>query len=243
MTAPIAEIVYVLLVLGAGAFIRSAVGFGDALLAMPLLALVVGLSITTPLVGLTSLITSAVLLAASWRSVNLTAGWRLIVASAVGAPLGLWVLTNADEWIMHVVLGGVLVGYGAYNLLRPGLPPLRSELWAFPFGFVAGVLGSAYNTSGPPVIIYGTMRRWSPDAFRATLQGFFLVNSVLIAVGHAATGLWTAEVLWLTIFSLPALALGMVAGVAAQRRISPAAFSRVVYVLLIVLGGMFLLPL
>lgn len=243
MTASAAEIAYVLLVLGAGAFIRSAVGFGDALLAMPLLALVVGLSITTPLVGITSLIVSAVLLAASWRSVNLTAGWRLIVASAAGAPLGLWVLTNADEWIMHVVLGGVLVGYGAYNLLRPGLPPLRSELWAFPFGFVAGILGSAYNTSGPPVIIYGTMRRWSPDAFRATLQGFFLVNSVMIAVGHAATGLWTAEVLWLAIFSLPALALGMVAGVAAQRRISPAAFSRVVYVLLIVLGGMFLLPL
>jgi len=243
MTASAAEVVYALLVLGAGAFIRSAVGFGDALLAMPLLALVVGLSITTPLVGITSLITSAVLLAVSWRSVNLTASWRLIVASAAGAPLGLWVLTNADEWIMHVVLGGVLVGYGAYNLLRPGLPPLRSELWSFPFGFVAGILGSAYNTSGPPVIIYGTMRRWSPDAFRATLQGFFLVNSVMIAVGHAATGLWTAEVLWLTIFSLPALVLGLVAGVAAQRRISPAVFSRVVYVLLIVLGGMFLLPL
>lgn len=242
MTAPPAEIAYVLLVVGAGAFIRAAVGFGDALLAMPLLALGIGLQLATPLVGIVSLLVTIVLLATSWRSVNLAAGWRLIVASALGAPLGLWVLVTVDEWMMHLLLGGVLISYGAYNLLRPGLPPLHSERWAFPFGFVAGILGSAYNTSGPPVIIYGAMRRWSPDVFRATLQGFFLVNGIMIAAGHALAGLWTAQVLWLTLLTLPGLAVGMVAGVMAQRRISPAAFSCVVYVLLIVLGSVFLLP-
>lgn len=242
MTAPLTELVYVLLVVGAGAFIRAAVGFGDDLLAMPLLALVIGLQIATPLVGIVSLLVTIVLLATSWRSVNLAASWRLIAASALGAPVGLWVFIHVDEWMMHVVLGGVLIGYGAYNLLRPGLPPLHNERWAFPFGFVAGILGSAYNTSGPPVIIYGTMRRWSPEVFRATLQGFFLINGMMIAAGHAVAGLWTAQVLWLTLLTLPALALGMLAGIAAQRRISPDAFSRVVFVLLIVLGGIFLLP-
>ena len=242
MTAPIAEIAYVLLVVGAGAFVRAAVGFGDALLAMPLLALVIGLQLATPLVGVVSLVTTIILLATSWRSVNLAASWRLIVASALGAPVGLWVLVTVEEWVMHVVLGGVLIGYGAYNLLRPGLPPLHNEGWAFPVGFVAGILGSAYNTSGPPVIIYGAMRRWSPDVFRATLQGFFLVNGVMIAAGHAMAGLWTAQVLWLTLLTLPGLMVGMAAGIVVQRRISPAAFSRVVYVLLVVLGGVFLLP-
>jgi len=242
MTAPIAEIAYVLLVVGAGAFVRAAVGFGDALLAMPLLALVIGLQLATPLVGVVSLVTTIILLATSWRSVNLAASWRLIAASALGAPVGLWVLVTVEEWVMHVVLGGVLIGYGAYNLLRPGLPPLHNEGWAFPVGFVAGILGSAYNTSGPPVIIYGAMRRWSPDVFRATLQGFFLVNGVMIAAGHAMAGLWTAQVLWLMLLTLPGLMVGMAAGIVVQRRISPAAFSRVVYVLLVVLGGVFLLP-
>lgn len=242
MTAPLAEIAYVLLVVGAGAFIRAAVGFGDALLAMPLLALMIGLQLATPLVGIVSLLATTILLATSWRSVNLAASWRLIAASALGAPVGLWVLVTVDEWVMHVVLGGVLIGYGAYNLLRPGLPPLHDERWAFPFGFVAGILGSAYNTSGPPVIIYGAMRRWSPDVFRATLQGFFLVNGAMIAAGHAMAGLWTAQVLWLTLLALPGLMVGMAAGIVVQRRISPAAFSRVVYVLLVVLGGVFLLP-
>lgn len=242
MTAPPAEIAYVLLVVSAGAFIRAAVGFGDALLAMPLLTLVIGLQLATPLVGIVSLLMTIVLLATSWRSVNLAASWRLITASALGAPVGLWVLVTVDEWVMHVVLGGVLISYGAYNLLRPGLPPLHNEGWAFPFGFGAGVLGSAYNTSGPPVIIYGAMRRWSPDVFRATLQGFFLVNGIMIAAGHALAGLWTAQVLWLALLTLPGLIVGMAAGIVAQRRISPAVFSRVVYALLVVLGGVFLLP-
>ena len=83
------------------------------------------------------------------------------------------------------------MGYGAYNLLRPGLPALRSEAWAYPFGFAAGVLGSAYNTGGPPVIIYGTMRRWPPAHFRATLQGFFLFTNIFVLVGHGLAGLWT----------------------------------------------------
>ena len=240
MTTPTAEVAYVLLVLGAGAFIRAAVGFGDALLAMPLLTLALGLAVATPLVGIVSLLVTVVVLATSWRSVNLAASWRLIVASAVGAPVGLWVFGNVDEWIMRVVLGGVLVSYGVYNLLRPGMPPLHSEGWAFPFGFVAGILGSAYNTSGPPVIIYGTMRCWPPETFRATLQGFFLINGIMIAAGHAVAGLWTAEVLWLTLFALPALALGIVAGMAAQRRIAPATFSRVVYAMLAALGVLML---
>lgn len=243
MTTPVTVVASVLIVLWSGAFIRSAVGFGDALLAMPLLTLLVGLQVATPLVGIASLVVSVVVLATSWRSLNLAASWRLLSMSLLGAPVGLWVFGHADEWIMHVVLGVVLTGYGAYNLLRPGLPPLRNEAWAFPFGFVAGILGSAYNTSGPAVIIYGTMRRWPPATFRATLQGFFLVNGFIIITGHAFAGLWTPEVLWLAALSLPALGLGILAGAMVQRRISPAAFSRAVYMMLVALGVIFLLPL
>ena len=43
------------------------------------------------------------------------------------------------------------------------------------FGFFAGILGGAYNTNGPPVVIYGSLRKWSPATFRATLQGYFFM--------------------------------------------------------------------
>jgi uncharacterized membrane protein YfcA len=236
-------ILAVLFVIALSAFVRAAVGFGDALLAMPLLTLLVGLQLATPLVGIASLLMSIVVLATSWRSLNLAAGWRLIAASALGAPVGLWLFTNTEAWIMQRTLGLILVGYGLYNLLRPGLPPLQREGWAFPFGFVAGILGSAYNTSGPPVIIYGAMRRWPPDTFRATLQGFFLINGIMIAAGHALANLWTTQVLQIALFSVPAIAIGILAGIAARRRIAPETFSRLVYLMLVALGLLFLAPL
>ena len=230
-------------VLFLAAFVRSLAGFGDALIAMPLLTALVGLTVATPVVGLATVVISVAVLATSWRSLDLATSWRLLLASAAGMPLGLLLLTRVDEWVMHLLLGIVLVGYGLYNLLRPGLPALRHEGWAFPFGLVAGILGSAYNTSGPPVIIYGTMRRWPPDTFRATLQGFFLVNSLMIVTSHGLAGLWTATVWEMVLWSLPTLLLGIVAGIAVQRRIPDASFGRLVYALLVALGVIFLLSL
>ena len=230
-------------VLFLAAFVRSLAGFGDALIAMPLLTALVGLTVATPVVGLATVVISVAVLATSWRSLDLATSWRLLLASAAGMPLGLLLLTRVDEWVMHLLLGIVLVGYGLYNLLRPGLPALRHEGWAFPFGLVAGILGSAYNTSGPPVIIYGTMRRWPPDTFRATLQGFFLVNSLMIVTSHGLAGLWTATVWEMVLWSLPTLLLGIVAGIAVQRRIPDASFGRLVYALLVALGVVFLLSL
>jgi len=243
MTTPLALILLVMLVLWLATFLRSAVGFGDALVAMPLLALLLGMAVATPLVAWTGLLTSVLILSTSWRRVDLRNFWRLTVASLAGMPAGIWLLQHGDERIVNLLLSLLLMGYGAYSLYRPTLPALTHERWAFPFGFVAGVLGSAYNTSGPPVIIYGAMRRWPPDLFRATLQGFFLISNVIVIAGHGLAGLWTAEVLWLTLLSLPVLVTAVIAGALVNRRIPAAQFARLVYVLLIVLGALFLLPL
>lgn len=240
MTTPIGLIALVMFILWLAAFVRSAVGFGDALLAMPLVAMVLGLQVATPLVAFTGLATSILILSTSWRKVDVRNFWRLALASLAGMPLGIWLLRSGDERIVNLLLGVLLVGYGAYNLFLPPLPMLRNERWAYPFGFVAGILGSAYNTSGPPVIIYGSMRRWPPPLFRATLQGYFFFSNTLVIAGHGLAGLWTPEVLWMTLISLPVLALAVVSGALINRRIPAAQFARVVYAMLVIIGAMIL---
>src|SRR6266481_2734540 len=101
------------------------------------------------------------------------------------------VLHYAPESLVKSVLGLVLVGYGVYNLLTPRAPYLQHEKYAFPFGFIAGILGGAYNTSGPPVVIYGTLRRWSPEYFRATMQCYFFFTYLATIAGHGVARLWT----------------------------------------------------
>jgi uncharacterized membrane protein YfcA len=129
-----------------------------------------------------------------------------------------------------------LVGYGVYNLLTPGVPAVHHEKYAWPFGFLAGVLGGAYNTSGPPVVIYGTLRRWSPDHFRATLQCYFLCTYVATLVSHGVARLLTPVVFELFFWALPGIGLGLYVGGKVHRMIPTPVFSRVIFSLLVVIG-------
>ena len=222
-------------------FVRSSLGFGDALVAMPLLALVVGVKTATPVVAFAASTVTIVILLRNWRSVDVRAAWRLILSSLVGIPFGLVLLKYAPEAYVKLLLGVLLILYGLYNLFAPDLPVARGESSAYVFGFVAGVLGGAYNTNGPPVVIYGALRRWPPENFRATLQGCFLLTGLMILAGHGAAGLWTRQVTWLYLHSLPAILLGVFLGGRLNRRIPREAFGRIVYAALVVLGALFLI--
>ena len=81
------------------------------------------------------------------------------------------------------MLGLVLVAFGLYNIIRPKLPTPGSEKLSYVFGFVAGILGGAYNTNGPPAVIYGALRDWSPESYRATLQEYFISDGNHMTIG------------------------------------------------------------
>jgi uncharacterized membrane protein YfcA len=223
------------------AFIRSAAGFGDALLAIPFLGMLMRLSTASPVVALAGLTMSLSMVVANREAVDFQAAWRLIVASLLGIPIGVFLLHSAPERVVKCVLGLVLIIYGAYNLIAPKVPYLRHEKYAFPFGFVAGILGGAYNTSGPPVVIYGTLRRWSPAYFRATMQCYFLFTYTATLVGHGAAGLWTPVVLKLFLWALPGIGLGIYLGGKVHRMIPTSVFNHVIFGILVVVGVLFLL--
>jgi uncharacterized membrane protein YfcA len=102
---------------------------------------------------------------------------------------------------------------------------------------LAGLLGGAYNTSGPPVIVYGDCRRWAPPEFKSNLQAFFAVADGLVVLGHVAAGNLTRVVLTHYALALPAILLGLWLGLRLERRVQPAAFRRLALLLLLVLGA------
>jgi uncharacterized membrane protein YfcA len=182
------------------------------------------------------------ILITDWQTIDFRAAWRLSLASFAGIPLGLILISLAPEAPVKIILGLLLVFYGLYNLLTPGLPRLQNEWLAYPFGFVAGILGGAYNTSGPPIVIYGALRRWPPDNFRATLQGYFFFSSLLILAGQGLAGLWTWSVVQLFLYSMPLIALGIYLGGKVNGRLPKATFHQVIFGLLIGVGILFLVP-
>jgi uncharacterized protein len=228
--------VAVMTILGVSAFIGSAIGFGDALVAMGLVTNLVGLQTATPLVALVATVISSVILAAQWRQLNLQAALPLITSTLVGIPIGLVLLKLAPEAIAQAFLGMILTTYGAYGLLGLKLPVVRTDRFASLFGLVAGVLGGAYNTLAPPIVVYGTLKRWQPEQFRLTLQGYFFFTNFLILAGHAISGLWTTKVWGLFLVSLPAVGVSVLLGSIANRHIKHELFAKLILGVLLGIG-------
>lgn len=220
---------------------HGTLGFGTALVAMPLLTLTLGVQEATALVAFVILSTTIVILARTWRELRPRAAGRLLAGSLVGIPVGIFVLTNAPAPLVQRGLGGVLILVGLYNVIGARQWEAQRPAWAYAFGFASGLLGGAYNTNAPPLVVYGALRRWPPDAFRATLQTVFVPTALMIWAGHGLTGLWTGRVVTYYLLFLPFGLLALWLGQRLSARIPEASFGRLLYVVIALLGVVLLI--
>lgn len=222
--------------------IRSAFGFGEALVAVPLLAFCIPLGTAAPLATLLSITVAAIVVVQDWHRIHLlSAGW-LVASSLFGIPLGLLLLTSSHQRLVKGGLAFIIILFSVYSLV--GRVPLElrgdSRLWLLTCGFCAGVLGGAYGMNGPPLVIYGAMRRWSAQQFRATLQGYFLPASLVGMAGFWLSGLWTRSVTHYYFLSLPLTILGVVLGRMINHRLQGDGFFKYLYLGLAVVGAFLL---
>jgi len=235
-------LILVAAVLFVAAFVRSALGFGDAVVAMPLLAMALGVRTATPLVAFVGPTISLLILAGSWRKAEFKTAGRLIAATLLGIPVGIYGLARLPEAPLKIALGLIILLYGVFGLARPQAKLKNEKAWMpWALGASAGVLGGAYNTNGPPVVAYGMLRGWPPESFRATLQGYFLPTGLAILAGHGLAGLWTAAVLKSYLYALPAIVLGVLLGGLLNKKLTHEIFAKLVYASLAVMGAAMLL--
>lgn len=225
-----------LLILFAAAFIQTTSGFGLALVSMPLLATQIGVQSAAPLVAVVTLLPEFAILLRHRQALNLRAIGLFTAAALPGIPLGLLFLSRFAPELVTGLLGALLVTYALYALIAPRLPALRHPAWAVALGFLGGMLNGAYNTGGPPIIIYGTCRRWDTAQFKSNLQAYFLVASLLTLVAHLLGGTLTPTVQAHLPTALLGAGLGLLLGFAVERHIPAARFRQAVFLLLLILG-------
>lgn len=232
--------VLVLGVLFFSTLVRSALGFGEALIAVPLLALVIPIQIAVPIAVLVSITVAAIVLIQDWQHVHVrSAGW-LVISTFIGIPLGLLLLTHISDSIVKACLGVIIIAFSCYTLFYRRAASLRDDRLAWAFGLGAGVLGGAYGMNGPPLVMYGTLRGWSPQRFRATLQGYFLPASMVSMGGYWLAGLWKADVTRYYLFALPGVLLATFLGRAVHERMKPETFMRYVHLGLLIVAAVLL---
>ena len=232
-----ATIVEVVAVVFFATIFRTTFGFGEALVAVPILALVIPIRVAAPIAVLASIVIAAFVVVRDWRHVDVrSAGW-LIAATLFGLPVGLVMLKAVPEAAMKIVLAAIMIAFSTWSLVRARRLTLADDRFAWLFGFFAGVFGGSYGMNGPPLAIYGALREWPPDRFRATLQGYFLVASIAGLVSYTGLGLWRPPVVRYFVVSLPAVALAIVLARLVARRLESGRFFRLVFVGLTIIGA------
>src|SRR5262249_8499257 len=123
------------------ALVRSAVGFGDALIAVPLLAMVMPVEQAAPATVLVSITIALGIFLQDWRHVHCGSAGRLIAWSIPGIPVGLWMVKSLPEATIKVGLGVLIAAFSVYSLwgILSNKRPVewKTDRWAWLVGLIA----------------------------------------------------------------------------------------------------------
>ncbi|KXK51420.1 MAG: sulfite exporter TauE/SafE family protein [Chloroflexota bacterium] len=230
------DTVVVALIMILAGLIQGLTGFGSALVSMPVLVQTLGLAVAAPMFAVAVLFSEIAMMARYRHSFSVGRVWRLVAASVLLIPVGAAIGPRLPEAAILAILGVVVAGYGAYSLTRPHMPRIANPRWSYLFGGASGLLSGAFNTGGPPYVVYGATQGWTPSEFKANIQGAFIVNTPIVIASHALNGRYTPQVFEVAAVATVAMLGGLLAGMWLDRFISPQGFRRAVQIALIVLG-------
>ncbi|MBI5141464.1 MAG: sulfite exporter TauE/SafE family protein [Nitrospirae bacterium] len=204
MTLP--DILAASAVLAAGSALQGAAGFGVAIIAAPVLALIDPALVPGPLL-LCSTVLTLLVFTREKRPLNLRGRhelrWavtgRIFGAAAAGVVIGAMTPQAISIGVGAVVLLGV-----AISLVRVRIEPAPGSLLAA--GMLSGFMGTTTSVGGPPMaLIY---QHESGAKLRGTLSAYFLIGSpISIAALILAGKLGTVDALT-ALRILPGVILG-----------------------------------
>ena len=221
--------------------VRGFSGFGSGMVLLPATVAALG-----PVGGITAMTIADLtgplpILRRAMREVHLPDLARLLGATAIALPLGVWVLLLIEPIVFRYILSAVALA--TLVLLMSGFryrgaltPPL-----VLTTGGLAGFLGGAVGVPGPPIITLYLASTQPAFVVRATILLYLVVYDLLLLCIYAANGRLLLDALWIgVLLSVPNI-IGNVAG-AAIFRPSLEGFYRVVAYAIIAFSALSALP-
>lgn len=237
MDIPLAYLVYASLVVFIAYTIKGLSGFGSGLIAVPLLAFILPLKVVVPVLGILSYGGTII------QSISLRkqAQWKLILPlipfSITGVVLALWMLVNVDQNLLSLLLGCFVVVYSLYAL-KPVKSINTSKYGTVIAGCLGGFIGALFGTGGPFYVIYLKLRQLDKGQFRATIASIFLLDGAIRISAYGTSGLYTQQVITLTVIFIPLLLIALYVGNHIHVKINEHQFNRVVSLILFFSGIM-----
>lgn len=216
------------------AAIQSVTGFGFALVAVPLLALILDPAPAVVATTTVSLLISAAVIREDWHCVRWRDAGVVAAAGLVGMPLGVWVLTRVPQETLTALIAVVLLL--STLVVARGLQLRPGRATEIAVGATSGVLLTSTGMNGPPLVVAFQAQGMPPRPFRGTLSAVFLVEGAAAVALIGASGQFTADALGAALIGAPMLVIGWLSGNRLFHRLDPGTFRSLVLWMLAATG-------
>ncbi|HET8614936.1 MAG TPA: sulfite exporter TauE/SafE family protein [Actinomycetales bacterium] len=234
------ELTVVVASLCIGAFVKGLTGFGLPQVAVPILAVFLGVEHAVIIMAIPGVVSNLWLLhqhrgPREPRRLHLRV---MMVGSVVGAAGGTLLLKSLDNRLLSMVLALLILGYVVVTTTRPAfrIPQVVHRVTALPVGLLAGGLQGAAGISGPLLTTYMHGLRLRSSTYVYALNALFLIGSVTQTATFLAIGAYDRALLGQSVIALVPIAIGLPLGSWAHRHLSSRTFNTAVLVLLALLG-------
>ncbi len=186
-----------------GGFLRGFVGFGAALVSVPVISLVVGPRIAVAVVTIMGLPSIFQLLPDAVRHSERRIILPMALAIFVATPIGTWILVSVDPAIMKMVISGavvVLVGFLSMGWKLGDKVGNGVLLFA---GAAGGLVQGVAGIGGPPVVAVALARAGPPERQRGNVLAVMTAIVIASIPPLYAYGLLTREAIALGLLLLP----------------------------------------
>lgn len=193
--------------LAAGCLIQTALGFGMAVLAAPIIVL-----IRPEWVPVVMTVTALVLSVMNTWHQRSALEWRAMAAPMVtrlpGTAVGAWILTLLPASALQILVAAAVIMAVVITAFGRVFEATPMRLGVA--GFVSGVTGTTTAIGGPPMAL--VMQHGLAKTTRANLSLYFTYSCVTALIGYQLAGIMTPT-LWREALSfLPAALIGFVLG-------------------------------
>jgi uncharacterized protein len=235
----IETMVYAGLVVWFAYVVYGLTGFGSGLVAVPILAHFMPLQQAVPYILVLNVSASIFMLGkhdfrrqANWAELR-----PLIPSGIVGILIGTFLLLNTSAKVLLPSLGAFILLFGFRSLTGAASDKPVTRLWAVPAGFIGGLTGALFNTSGPPYVIYLTHRLQDKSQLRSTFSAFILLESGARLVVFLVAGIMLQMDIFLALLlAFPLMWFGLYVGNRIHLGISKEHMSKLLGTLLMVSG-------
>ena len=173
----------------AGFFVMSLLGFGAALVSVPILAIFFLPKEVIPTYTLLALFIELALVIEARGHIYWPRLTRIMIGGLVGIPIGAVGLKYLPTQTIQSLIAIATFSFAMLFLLGVKFRLKEAKPTQFGIGLFSGVLGGAIAQPGTIVALYGTAVGWDKNTFRASLLTYFLMLSVVGLVSYLILGM------------------------------------------------------